>query len=107
GFVAIARRGSQSVAAAVFFQLGNSALYKFGASDELLQEFRGSNLVMWEAIKFLAGNGATVLHLGRTALDNDGLRRFKLGWGTLEETIDYFKFDMGMEAWKIAGHNGS
>jgi hypothetical protein len=107
GFVAVARRGSESVAAAVFFQFGKSALYKFGASDELLQEFRGSNFVMWEAIRFLAGDGATMLHFGRTAVDNDGLRRFKLGWGTVEETIEYFQFDMGKEAWKTAGHNGS
>jgi hypothetical protein len=35
------------------------------------------------------------LHLGRTSLWNDGLRRFKLGWGAREERIEYVKYDLG------------
>src|SRR5438876_591203 len=95
------------LAAVVFFQFGKNSVYKFGASNELLQEFRGSNLVMWEAIRLLLGDGASMLHFGRTSLDNDGLRRFKLGWGTVEEAIEYFQFDIGAQAWKSNGHNGS
>jgi len=107
GFVVLAKRGSRTFAAAVFFQFGKKALYKFGASNDLFQEFRGSNLVMWEGIKLLMEGGASMLHFGRTSLDNHGLRRFKLGWGTVEEAIEYFKFDIGAGAWKSGGHNGS
>jgi CelD/BcsL family acetyltransferase involved in cellulose biosynthesis len=107
GFVVLAKRGSRFLAVAVFFQFGKNSVYKFGASDELLQEFRGSNLVMWEAIKLLLRDGAGMLHFGRTSLDNDGLRRFKLGWGTVEEMIEYFQFDIGAQAWKSNGRNGS
>jgi CelD/BcsL family acetyltransferase involved in cellulose biosynthesis len=107
GFVVLAKRGSRFLAAAVFFQFGKNSVYKFGASDELFQEFRGSNLVMWEAIRLLLRDGASMLHFGRTSLDNDGLRRFKLGWGTVEEAIEYFQFDIGAQAWKSNGHNGS
>ena len=107
GFVVLAKRGSRFLAAAIFFQFGKNSVYKFGASDELLQEFRGSNLVMWEAIRLLLRDGASMLHFGRTSLDNDGLRRFKLGWGTVEEAIEYFQFDIGAQAWKSNGHNGS
>lgn len=107
GFVVLARSGSRFLAGAVFFQYGETAVYKFGASDEVFQEFRGNNLVMWEAIKFLARNGCKTLHFGRTSLDNDGLRRFKAGWGALEETMEYFKFDTKTEAWKITRDSGS
>jgi Acetyltransferase (GNAT) domain len=107
GFVALARSGSRFLAAAVYFQYGKTAVYKFGASDEVFQEFRGNNLVMWEAMKFLARNGCKMLHFGRTSLDNDGLRRFKAGWGALEEAIEYFRFDTETEAWKSAGDSGS
>jgi lipid II:glycine glycyltransferase (peptidoglycan interpeptide bridge formation enzyme) len=99
GFVAIANSGSRSVAAAVFFSFGKSAVYKFGASDQRFQDLRGNNLVMWEAIRFLAQNGAETLHFGRTSLENDGLRRFKLAWGAKEETIAYFKFDTMAGEW--------
>jgi hypothetical protein len=94
GMVAIARHGTRAVAASVYFQLGARAVYKYGASDEACQHLRGSNLVMWEAIKWLARQGAGTLHLGRTSLGNEGLRRFKRGWGAEEHRIEYVKYDL-------------
>jgi hypothetical protein len=93
GFVVIAQQRSRTIAAAIFFRFGNNALYKYGASDKKFQEVRANNLVMWQGIQFLARNGAEKLHFGRTECQNDGLRRFKLLWGTEEEIIDYFRVD--------------
>ncbi len=93
GFLVLARRESKPVAAAVFFQWGKNALYKFGASDETLQEFRGNNIVIWEGIRFLVQQNAESLHFGRTSLDNNGLRQFKLSWGAEEKPIQYFRFE--------------
>ena len=107
GFVVLASKGSRTVAAAVFFHMGKKAVYKFGASDERHQDLRGNNLVMWKAIEFLAQNGFEALHLGRTSLENEGLRRFKRGWGTVEETIEYFRFDTRANDWITARDNVS
>ncbi len=52
---------------------------------------------MWEAIKWHARQGCESLHLGRTSLHNDGLRRFKLGWGAEEQPIEYVKYDLRQE----------
>ena len=93
GFVVLAQRESRPLAAAIFFRFGKNALYKFGASDKKFQELRANNLVMWQGIQFLARTGAEKLHFGRTECENDGLRRFKLSWGTEEETIGYFRVD--------------
>ena len=93
GFTVLAQRESCPIAAAIFFRFGKNALYKYGASDEGFQQFRANNLVMWRGIQFLVRNGAEKLHFGRTARENDGLRRFKLSWHTEEETIDYFRVD--------------
>jgi hypothetical protein len=93
GFVAIARHEGRPLAAAVFFHTGHLGLYKFGASDYEAQHLRPNNLLMWEAIKHCATLGLTELHLGRTSLFNDGLRHFKLGFGAVEETIEYAKYD--------------
>ena len=106
GFVVLARSQSKPVAGAVFFQLGKKALYKFAASDETLQELRGNNLVIWEGIKFLVQEGFETLHFGRTALDNDGLRQFKLAWGTEEEIINYFRFETAAGTWVSARNGG-
>lgn len=102
GFIVLARSGACLVAAAMFFRSGKSAIYKFGASDKALQDLRGNNLVMWEAIRFLVQHGVEKLYLGRTSLENAGLRRFKLSWGAKEEIISYFRFDPRKRAWIAA-----
>ncbi len=94
GVVILARFEGRPVAGAVYFRLGRRAIYKYGASDEAFQNLRGNNLVMWEAIKWHARQGCHSLHLGRTSLTNEGLRRFKLGWGAAEQRIEYVKYDL-------------
>ena len=94
GMIAIASSQQRPIAASVYLRLGTRAVYKFGASDESCQQLRAANLVMWEAIKWLARHGATTLHLGRTSYGNEGLRKFKLGWGVVEESIEYVKYDL-------------
>jgi hypothetical protein len=94
GWVVLARIGQIPVAGAVFFHFGNTAMFKFGASDIRYQSLRPNNLVMWEAIKRYARQGTGVLEFGRTSLGNAGLRRFKLGWGASEYPIDYVKFGL-------------
>jgi hypothetical protein len=100
GFIVLVECQKGPIAAAVFFKLGRHAVYKFGASDERLQELRANNLAMFEAIRYLAERGAEALHFGRTERENQGLRRFKLSWGATEETIDYVRFDTASASWK-------
>lgn len=101
-FVVLAHRKQRPLAGAIYFRFQNNALYKFGASDERLQEFRANTIVMWSAIRHLAEAGATQLHFGRTDLDAAGLRRFKLAWGGEEEIIEYFRFQRETGAWSTA-----
>ncbi len=98
GFVGVARSGEQALAGAVFFCQGSHALFKFGASDRGLQHLRANNLLMWEAIKYCSVKGFANLNLGRTSLSNEGLRRFKLGFGATEEKIEYAKYDLKRNA---------
>ena len=93
GFTVLAQRESRPIAAAIFFRFGKNALYKYGASDKRFQEFRANNLVMWHGIQFLLRTGVEKLHFGRTERENEGLRRFKLSWGTQEEVINYCQID--------------
>jgi Acetyltransferase (GNAT) domain len=94
GVVVTARHEGRAIASSVYFGFGSRAIYKYGASDEAFQHLRGNNLVMWEAIKWHAQKGFKTLHLGRTSLGNEGLRRFKLGWGATEQCIEYVKYDL-------------
>jgi hypothetical protein len=93
GFVAVARLENRPLAAGVFFSQGGQAIYKFGASDYRAQNLRPNNLMMWGAMRRCAEQGMTRLNLGRTSLSNEGLRRFKLGFGAEEEKWQYAKYD--------------
>ena len=102
GVVVLARQGRRAVAGAVFFHYGEQAVFKYGASNEAQQGLRGNDLVMWEALKYYAGHGFRLLHLGRTSLANAGLRRFKLAWGAREQIIEYARYDLRLRAF-VAG----
>ena len=94
GFVALASYRDRNIAGAVFFHHGKRVFFKFGASDTGYQHAGANNLVMWEAIKWSCRNGYKSFCFGRTDLDNQGLRQFKSGWGTTENIINYYKYDL-------------
>ncbi|MDB6169045.1 MAG: hypothetical protein JWM88_1909 [Verrucomicrobia bacterium] len=94
GWVVLARQGTIPVAASVYFHFGREVIYKFGASDAAFQHLRANNLVMWQAIRHCARERFEVLDLGRTSLTNEGLRRFKLAWGTRERVAEYLRYDI-------------
>jgi hypothetical protein len=94
GFVALASYKNKVIAAAVFFNFGKKAMYKYGASDLTFQELRANNLVMWSAIKWYSENGFTELDMGKTRIVNKGLLQFKEGWGARRQEIQYYKIWM-------------
>ncbi|MCK4786627.1 MAG: GNAT family N-acetyltransferase [Desulfobacteraceae bacterium] len=94
GLLIIARHDGKVVAGALYLHAGKRAIYKYGASDARYNHLRHNNLVMWEAIKWYMKNGYRTLCFGRTDPVNTGLRNYKLGWGTEEKIINYYKFDL-------------
>ncbi len=99
GSVVLASSRGAPVAGAVFFHAGKRALYKFGACDERCQDLRANNLVMWAGIRELSSAGYETLDFGRTSRHQDGLRAYKLGWGTVETTLNYFKLNAQAGTW--------
>jgi Acetyltransferase (GNAT) domain len=93
GFIALGKYNGTSIGSALYLHIGKKALYKFGASYMEFQTLRANNLIMWEVIKYYASNGYGSFSFGRTEPENDGLRRFKLGFGTHEEELHIYKYD--------------
>jgi hypothetical protein len=94
GFIMEARHDDKLVAAGIFLHYGRTAIYKFGASDPAELNLRGNDLVMWEAIQWFAARGFARFSMGRSAAANEGLRRFKRGFGTREYAIDYYRYNL-------------
>ncbi len=89
GFVVLAYLDSQCISGAVFLHWNQTLTYKFGATTITGNKLRANNLVMWKAICWGCENGFTTFDLGRTDLDNDGLRQYKSRWGAAETPLTY------------------
>ncbi|RJQ80685.1 MAG: peptidoglycan bridge formation glycyltransferase FemA/FemB family protein [Desulfobacteraceae bacterium] len=94
GFTLLALHADTIIAAAVYLQFGPEVLYKFGASNDKYQHLRANNLLMWEAIRSASQDGSKHFDFGRTERENSGLLQFKRGWGAIEESLKYYRYDM-------------
>lgn len=89
GFVLLARADRRTIAAAVFLTFNGVVTYKYGASDPTALKKKPNNAVLMEAIRWGCANGYHTFDLGRTDMNNDGLRAFKRGWGADERVLTY------------------
>ncbi|HMU42079.1 MAG TPA: peptidoglycan bridge formation glycyltransferase FemA/FemB family protein [Ignavibacteriaceae bacterium] len=93
GNICLVSHDKQIIAGAIYLHFGKKVLYKYGASDLSFQNLRANNLVMWEAIRHYAALGYEEFYFGKTEPENDGLRRFKNGWNTIEYEIKTYRYD--------------
>ena len=93
GDIFLASKDENYIAGAIYFKIGKKVLYKYGASYNKYNELRGNHFVMWQAIKKYMSEGYKEFDFGRTETTNEGLRRFKLGWSTVESFIYTTKYD--------------
>jgi hypothetical protein len=107
GCVILAKSGDTAAAGAVYLHWGKSAIYKFAASDEAFKSLGANNLVMWRGIRWHAEQGFTQLNFGRSATSNEGLRKFKLGWGPSEYLIEYVRRDIGNKCFVEKGEESA
>jgi lipid II:glycine glycyltransferase (peptidoglycan interpeptide bridge formation enzyme) len=89
GFVLLAYKDDACLAGAVFLHWHGTLTYKFGASHFDGLSLRPNNLVMWAAIRWGCENGYSLFDMGRTDIDDAGLRAFKSGWGAEETPLAY------------------
>lgn len=96
--ILIAYYQKKPVAAYELFLFHNTLYYPYGGSSEEFREVMGTNLLMWEAMRFGKKHGAKIFDLwGSLPPDYDrdgmwaGFTRFKEGYGsTFQEMIGSF-----------------
>lgn len=89
GFVILVYKDFDLLSSGIFIGKGEKIIYKFSASNTKFLHFRPNNLMLWTAIQEAKRRGYSVFDFGRTEIENEGLRKFKLGWGTIEEPLYY------------------
>ena len=89
GSVLIVEAAGRPIAAAVFLAWNGTVIYKFGASDASAWSLRPNHLLMWYAIRTACEQGYRWFDFGRTDAGQEGLRNFKLSWGSAEDSLVY------------------
>ena len=89
GFVMLAHYKGKAIAGSVFLHFNNNLIYKYGATDPNFMNLYATHALLWEAIQWGCKNGYQVMDWGKTEKSNEGLRQFKLGWGTEEKELCY------------------
>jgi hypothetical protein len=94
GIVILASHRGERIAGGVFFHSGKKAIYKYGAAKRKYQDLRATNLIVWRAINYYMERGCNRFCFGRTERENEGLLRFKRGWGAEESELNYYRYCM-------------
>lgn len=92
GFTIIVKKDNVDIAGGLFMNYNNVLTYKYNASRVEYQQCRPNNLIVWKALQEGIKEGFKTFDFGKTDLDNEGLRSFKLGWGAkeYENVFSYF-----------------
>jgi CelD/BcsL family acetyltransferase involved in cellulose biosynthesis len=89
GFLLLAYFQDRPIAGAIFLEWKTTVVYKHGASDHSFWSLRPNDLLFWKAIESSASRGAHIFDFGRSGFADQGLRRFKSGWGACEHDLVY------------------
>jgi CelD/BcsL family acetyltransferase involved in cellulose biosynthesis len=92
GWLLLAEHEGQTIAGDLLLACKDKLVYKFNASDPRFLGLRPNNLLLYSAIEFGVERGFREFDLGRCEEDADGLRRFKLLWGSEEIPLNYYYY---------------
>ncbi|MCD4751845.1 MAG: GNAT family N-acetyltransferase [Anaerolineaceae bacterium] len=89
GFISLAHREGKYLAGVVYLHWNQTLIYKYSSSSEEARTLYASDLLVWDGIEWGCENGFLILDLGRSSMENEGLRRYKKRWAAEEKPLCY------------------
>lgn len=89
GYIVLVSSKGKDISAGIYAGVRSEISYKFSASHPEYLKLRPNNLMLWSGIVEAQNRGYQIFDFGRTDLETEGLRKFKLGWGAVEEPLYY------------------
>jgi CelD/BcsL family acetyltransferase involved in cellulose biosynthesis len=89
--IRVASKNGQPAAAILTLRHKDTLVYKYGCSDERLNNLGGTHLLFWRAIEEAKAEKIQRFDLGRTDTDNEGLITFKNRWGAVAQPLVYYR----------------
>jgi CelD/BcsL family acetyltransferase involved in cellulose biosynthesis len=93
--IRVASKLDHPVAAILTLSFKNTVTYKYGCSDEKFNHLGGTPFLFWKTIEEAKEQGMSHLDLGRSALDNAGLAKFKDRLGASRMDLKYYRLISG------------
>ena len=85
----VARQKGQFVSGALFFLYRHTVEYYMTALSPAYRSYQPQSLIIYTAMRHFAQNGFTHFNFGGTWPGQEGLQRFKAGWGTVAVPYRY------------------
>lgn len=85
-------KGQQPISAILTLHWGKKTYYKYGCSDPHFKNLGATPWLFWKMIKEAKAAGDSEVDLGRTDLENVGLRRFKEQWNAKAIPLSYWRY---------------
>jgi len=79
------------IGSVMYLGWGSTLYYKFSASSAAHLEYRPTDLLIWEGMKYAKSQGYSFLDLGLSDWDQEGLVRYKRKFATSEGTIHFLQ----------------
>ncbi|SRR5579884_4115959 len=92
GFILLAERDGESVAALLCLRHNDVTIDKYAVSDSALWHLGGPHFVMWKSLALEAERGVGWYDMGRSDASAEGLHRFKEQWGAERVDAPYLYF---------------
>jgi hypothetical protein len=88
----VASKQETPVASILTIRFKSSLVYKYGGTDERFFPLGGMQLLLWQAITDGKKSGLKEFDLGRSDLDDQGLKLFKDRLGAASRYLTYFRY---------------
>jgi hypothetical protein len=89
--IRVAYKEHRPVAAVLNIKAFGHICYKYSCSDLRFKSMNATCLLLWQTIQDACRDGYQVLDLGRSAIDNPGLVRFKSNWVGEPTRLTYWR----------------
>lgn len=89
GYILLVYKQDLPIAGGLFLTFRSTVTYKYAASDHHYWRYKPNHFLLWDSIREACLSGYSTFDLGKSDLDDTGLRYFKNGWGTQESKLVY------------------
>lgn len=104
--IRVARKDGSPIAALLTLRFRNTAVYKYGCSNERYHHLAAMPLLFWKLIEESKAEGIEQLDFGRTDLGHDSLVRFKDNFGTARRQITYLRYPVTQPGRSVTSWSG-